>query len=295
VASVMYQERVIPPAAPPPTAGSLTHAQPGLEGVVARLWLLETAPLRRFEKILPIPAVHVIINLSEPYRLFDRRGEATLVSDAFVSGIQSEYLVIESPSAIHHVGAELLPASLPMITDTAPAEVAGHVQDARTLWSDIDDLVAGIRAAHVPDAALDLFARFLGAHRTARARDPVVAAAIDAIHDDPGLPIGDLAGVSGVSHRTLISRFRAATGIAPKAYAQLWRFHTFVTAVQDGTRAPDWAGLAAASGFYDQPHVIRAFRRFTGWTPADYYRRVVEFGPEAASFVPLEEVPVADD
>ncbi len=111
----------------------------------------------------------------------------------------------------------------------------------------------------------------------------------------PACAIGDLAGVSGVSHRTLISRFRAATGIAPKAYAQLWRFHTFVTAVQDGTRAPDWAGLAAASGFYDQPHVIRAFRRFTGWTPADYYRRVVEFGPEAASFVPLEEVPVADD
>ena len=80
-------------------------APAGLEGIVSRLWLLETVPERRFEKILPLPSVHVILNLSEPYRLFDSAGQSTLVSDAFVSGIQSEYLVIESPAVIHHVGA----------------------------------------------------------------------------------------------------------------------------------------------------------------------------------------------
>jgi len=37
--------------------------------------------------------------------------------------------------------------------------------------------------------------------------------------------------------------------------------------------------------------VIRTFRRFSGYTPAEYLRRVKEFGPEAASFVPLDEVP----
>ena len=254
--------------------------------------MLETTPLRRFEKILPLPSVHVIVNLSAPYRLFDRQGAATLVSDAFVSGIQSEYLVIESPATIRHVAAELLPASLPMVTDAAPAAVAGRVQDARRLWTGVDGLVAGIRAAPSPDAALSAFAHFLRAKRTGRGTDAVVDRTISAIQADPAQPMGDLAVLGGVSHRTLIARFRAATGLTPKAYAQIWRFHTFVTAVRDGSPAPDWAGLAAASGFYDQPHVIRAFRRFTGWTPADYHRRVIEFGPEAATFVPLDELPV---
>ena len=288
---VIYQERAFPSGAPPQTPGSLTHTPTGLEGIVSRLWVLETAPLRRYEKILPLPSVHVILNLSSPYRLFDRRGEATLVADAFVSGIQSEYLVIESPETIHHVGAELLPARLPLLTDAAPAELAGRVLDARVLWTGVDELVAAARDADSPGAALDAFAHFLGAQRTERSADAVVDDAIAAIQRDPGTGIGGLAAAAGVSHRTLITRFRAAVGIPPKTYAQLWRFHSFVTTLQDADPTPDWAGLAAASGFYDQPHVIRAFRRFTGWTPAEYHRRVVEFGPDAASFVPLEALP----
>ena len=257
--------------------------------------MLETTPLRRFEKILPLPSVHLIVNLSAPYRLFDRRGQAALVSDAFVSGVQSEYLVIESPPTIHHIGAELLPARLPMITDAAPAQLAGRVQDARAVWTGVDDLVSAVRDARSAGDALDVLTAFLESQRTSRLADSVVDSAVAAIQADPGQSIGDLAALAGVSHRTLIARFRAATGLAPKAYAQLWRFHTFVTGVLDGSRAPDWAGLAAASGFYDQPHVIRAFRRFTGWTPSEYYRRVVEFGPESASFVPLEELPIVED
>jgi len=277
VTKVIYEERAFAPT--------------GLEGVVSRLWVLETTPPRRFEKILPLPSVHVILNLSSPYRMFDRRGEATLVADAFVSGIQSEYLVIESPATIHHVGAELLPAHLPLLTDAAPAELAGRVVDARMLWTGVDELVAEARHADSPDAALDAFASFLGAQRTARSADTVVDDAVAAIQRDPGVAIGGLAEAAGVAHRTLITRFRAAMGMTPKSYAQLWRFHTFVTALQGGDPAPDWAGLAAASGYYDQPHVIRAFRRFTGWTPAEYHRRVAEIGPDAASFVPLEDLP----
>ena len=270
-------------------------APAGLEGIVSRLWVLETTPLRRFEKILPQPSVHLIVNLSTPYRLFDRRGQAALVSDAFVSGIQSEYLVIESPPTIHHVGAELVPARLPMITGAAPADLAGRVLDARAAWAGVDDLVTAVRDAPSTGDALDRFTAFLESSRTLRPADAVVGHAIAAIHADPGQAIGDLAAQAGVSHRTLISRFRAATGVTPKTYAQLWRFHAFVSAVVETSRSPDWAGLATASGFYDQPHVIRAFRRFTGWTPAEYYRRVVEFGPEAASFVPLEDLPIVAD
>ena len=151
------------------------------------------------------------------------------------------------------------------------------------------------RAELAAGDALDRFIAFLESSRTLRPADSVVDHTVAAIRADPGQAIGDLAAQAGVSHRTLISRFRAATGVTPKAYAQLWRFHAFVGAVVDPSRSPDWAGLATASGFYDQPHVIRAFRRFTGWTPAEYYRRVVEFGAEAASFVPLEDLPIGED
>lgn len=275
---VIYEEREVPG---------------GLVGVVSRLWYLEAVPERRYEKILPLPFVHLIVNLSDPYRLFDREGSHTLVDGAFVSGIQSDHLVIESPLRIKHVGAEFEPAGFGAVTDAPATSVAGRVQPARDLLDAADDLVARLRTLdRTPAEATETLAEFLeGASAQRLGPDVVVQRALAAIHERPDIPIADLAAAARLSHRTLIARFRRATGLTPKAYAQLWRFHRFVSAVQMDSDAPDWAGLAAASGFYDQPHVIRAFRRFSGWTPAEYYRRVAEFGPAAASFVPLDEVP----
>lgn len=264
-----------------------------LAGIVSRLWYLEATPVRRYEKILPLPFVHLIVNLSDPYRLFDRDGSHTLVDGAFVAGIQSDYLVIESPTLIRHVGAEFAPAGLGAVTEVPASSVTSRVRDAHDVIEGIDALGARLRTARVdPGDAIEMLTAFLE-HAAAghRRPDAVVERALAAIHDRPDIAIGELALETRVSHRTLISLFRSATGMTPKAYAQLWRLHRFVSAVQDEPEAPDWAGLAAASGFYDQPHVIRAFRRFSGWTPAEYYRRVAQFGPDAASFVPLDEMP----
>lgn len=273
---VIYEER----PAPPEVADAVT-----------RLWFLEAEPTRRFEKILPMPFVHVIVNLSDLYRLFDSRGVSTVVADAFVSGLQSEYLVIESPHPIRHVGMELAPAGLHTMAPDAAGMSAGKVQDARAVLTEIDALVDPVRASTAPSGALDALAEFAKGARVGEP-DTLVQAALDAIDDDPDVRIGALAERLGVAHRTFVTRFRAVTGTTPKQHAQVVRFHRFVDTAEGVVGAPDWARLAAASGYYDQPHVIRAFRRFSGWTPAEYHRVVAEHGPDAAHFVPLEQVPV---
>lgn len=300
-------------------------APAGLEDAVSRLWFLEAPRVRRYEKILPLPFVHVIVNLSEPYALYDRAGAPTRVSDAFVSGIQHEYLIIESPPLIRHVGIELLPGGLGALTDAGGPAVAGRVQDARAVVPGVDDLVGAVGAPPARSGAAPAAAAPIGSDRAAapaaapaspstaapvdpvraldaltafvvdRARgwspDSVVQHALRSLRDEPDLPIGDIARTAGVAHRTLIARFRAATGLTPRAFAQVDRFHRFVGAVHGAGGVPDWTALAGASSYYDQPHVIRAFRRFCGWTPTEYHRRVAEFGPDAAHFVPLDELP----
>lgn len=271
---VIYEERSAPPA---------------LAGIATRAWYLQTEPVRRYEKILPLPFVHLIVNLSDPYRLYDADGTPTQVADAFVSGLQSEYLVIESPPLIHHIGLELTPAGLHCLAPDAAAGAAARVQDARHLTGGVDDVVATLRNATTPAAAIDAMLTWATGARVA-GPDSLVAAALTTLGADPDTPIGAIADEHGVSHRTLINRFRAVTGTTPKQHAQVLRFHRFVDAVQ-GASAPDWAGLAAASGYYDQPHVIRAFHRFSGWTPSEYQRLVAQHGADAAHFVPLDQVP----
>lgn len=261
-----------------------------LSGIATRAWFLETPPPQRYEKILPMPLVHVIVNVSAPYRLFDADGAATQVADAFVSGLQSSYLVIESPPLIRHVGLELTPVGLHAFSPDAASRAAARVQDARAVLTGIDELTQRLGPEVTPTEALDTIVDYAVASRVAEP-DPLVEAALTAVHADPEARIGALAATLGVSHRVLLARFRAVTGTTLKSHAQVLRFHRFVDAVHAAGGRPDWAMLAASSGYYDQSDVIRAFRRFSGWTPAEYYRLVAEHGPDAAHFVPLDQVP----
>ncbi len=264
-------------------------APPGLEGIITRAWYLRTPPARPYEKILPLPFVHLIVNLSEPYRLFGAEGDSTEVSDAFLSGLQSEYLVIADPPLLHHVGVELTPAGMHALTPRRAA-AAGAVQDARAVFEGIDALVETLRLAPNPGQAVEVMLDFVVA---ARAADPdeLVTEALQVLSAHPDSPIGGIAERLGTTHSALTRRFRRVTGVSPKQHAQVLRFHRFIDAVTREQGTPDWARLAAAGGYYDQPHVIRAFRRFSGWTPAEYHRLAVEHGPDAAHFVPLDQVP----
>ena len=259
-----------------------------LTGIVTRTWFLATSPAARFEKILPTPAAHVIVNLSAPYRVHGRDGTVSTVPQAFVSGLQTEYLVIEPPDPIRHVGFELTPTGLAALSPDAPRRAAGKVSDASGLVGGLEV----VAAAAMTDADAALAA--LGASLDARERHPVDTSIVEAVamlEADTERPIADLAGALGLSARALADRFASVVGSTPKRFAQLLRFHRLLDAVHAAGGRPAWADLAVSAGYYDQPHVIREFRRFSGWTPAEYVRLVTEHGPDAARFVPLDEVP----
>ncbi|WP_454299865.1 helix-turn-helix domain-containing protein [Salana multivorans] len=263
---------------------------PALAGVVTRFWCLEATPIRQFEKILPMPLTHVIVNLSAPYAIFDRRGTGRIVPDVFVSGMQSEYLVIESPDPIRHIGFELSPTGLGALVPGAPRTAAGQVLDAGQLIPGLAGLAVVVRDLTDPEAALDAIESYLEA-LVLHPVEAAVTAAVETLATHTERPIGEIAQRLGVSHRGLIASFSHATGMTPKRFAQLVRFHHLIDAVHARAGEPDWAELAVGAGYYDQPHVIRQFRRFSGWTPTEYYRLVAEHGPDAARFVPLDQVP----
>jgi AraC-like DNA-binding protein len=265
-------------------------APPTLVDIARRLWFIEATPVERYEKILPMPAVHVIANLSAPYRIFDRAGTATLVPDVFVSGLQNEYLVIESPDPIRHVGVELSPTGLGGLATGAPLETTGRVRDATAFFAGIDLTAARIRRTTDPDRILDELEDYL-VGLPQHPVDPLASAAVRMLEEDSERAVGDIALALGVSHRALVGRFGQATGTTPKLHARVLRFHRLLDAVHSSGGRPDWATLAVTSGYYDQPHVIREFRRFSGWTPVEYFRLVSEHGPDAARFVPLDQVP----
>ena len=269
-------------------------APPALRPVVRSLWFHEQAPVRRYERILPQPVAHLIVNLSDPYRLLTRGGQwiGDPFAGTFVSGLQPEYLVIENPDWLWQCGAELEPASVGALVSLPPADLAARVRDA-------DDLISGSAgwrealrdADRDPERTLDVLTELLAAAlQPGFEPDPVISDGLSRLDADPDLPIARLASDLGLSHQQLIRRFRDSVGVTPKTYADLARFSLFLNAIPFDA-VPTWSELVGATGYHDQPHFIRSFKRYTGYTPSQYLAGVREHGAEFPSFLPMDEFP----
>ncbi|MFO0554359.1 MAG: helix-turn-helix transcriptional regulator [Polyangiaceae bacterium] len=90
--------------------------------------------------------------------------------------------------------------------------------------------------------------------------------AVEATARLTALRVDEVADALGVSARNLRRVFRDVVGMSPKEYARLARFHL---ALQEARTSHDvdWAGVAAATGYYDQAHMIAEFHAIAGVTP----------------------------
>jgi len=84
-----------------------------------------------------------------------------------------------------------------------------------------------------------------------------------AIDRDPLVAEVRRGGRPAASERTVERRFRAATGLTRGAVRQIERAREAATLVADGLPA---ATVVAKLGYFDQPHLARALRRYIGRT-----------------------------
>ena len=87
--------------------------------------------------------------------------------------------------------------------------------------------------------------------------------------DSPVRSVLDVARDAGMSRRRFAQLFREQVGLTPKLYCRLARFQSVLRRIGVGARV-DWADLALAGGFCDQPHLVHEFRQFSGLSPGTY-------------------------
>ena len=81
--------------------------------------------------------------------------------------------------------------------------------------------------------------------------------------------LAELAELTGISQFALLRAFRAATGLPPHAYLNQLRVRRARMLLDDGRTAAD---VAAETGFADQAHLTRHFKRVVGVPPVAYQR-----------------------
>lgn len=153
------------------------------------------------------------------------------------------------------------PAPLPATADLVRPVLASQTRDFELALLEASDFASRARL---------LLAFLTDALATAAEADLAEAAfvqdALDEIERSSGrIRVDHLAQTLGVSPSTLRRRF-AAVGMQVKRFAEIVRFrqaHAFLCQ----TPAATWADAVHHFGYADQPHFVRAYRRFSGTPP----------------------------
>lgn len=216
-------------------------------------------------RVIPHPAVTLAVDLSPGTLSVDdasgsRRG-------SFLAGLAFSDVRARG-RGIEAVQVRLSPITAYSLLGTCPADLGGAVVALDDVWgrdaARIQERLAGAGSWQERFTLVDeLLARRRDAGRSVH---PEVAGAwVRIVRCHGRIRVEDLAAEVGWSRKRLWSRFRSQIGITPNRAARLVRFHVAAHRLAAGLSP---ARAAAESGYFDQSHLHRDVRGFSGVTPA---------------------------
>ncbi|GIG66136.1 helix-turn-helix domain-containing protein [Phytomonospora endophytica] len=213
------------------------------------------------------PSVSIVVNLTEP----------DTGPDAFVTPAGRPCVVPGTTARPRSwITVHLTPPGAYRLLGPGAAETRGEAVDLTELLGHrAHDLVAALRAAGEWRHRWPILDRLL-----ADASGPAPAPELDRVwrricQTGGRVPMAGLAAEVGWSRQHLSRRFGRHFGSAPKTFARLVRLNRVLRRIR---REGRWEQAAFDAGYFDQSHLARDLREFTGTTLGRYLERAQPCG-----------------
>jgi AraC-like DNA-binding protein len=275
----MYQLR--PPAA-------------ALRPFVEHYWFVdapEGVPLDLRVDVFVDARADLVFTFGAPWSRRTRGGEPRWLHGSCLDAQRLAPMIVEQKGDVHTCGVRFQLGGLGAVVRQPLAQYTGHTPSlAEVFGPEGDDVERSLRATPDVDARAAVLDRWLLRrldHDGAHAR---FTTALRALQDGRS-SLEDAAREAGVSVRQVERWFARFLGIPPKAVARIQRFQL---ALRGLMRDPgtSLAEVALSCGYFDQAHLVRDFRQFSGGVPRGYRGYYPPNGPN--DFAPNVVVFVQD-
>lgn len=268
-----------------------------LSDYIECLWYINDTVTYQRERILPTGNIEIMLNFGAAFRVYDHDVDTkfSVNHEAWIAGIQTDYIINEPVAETHMMGIRLKPYGLPLLMNVPAHEFHNQIVDVDLIWGrQVHELREQLYMLPTPEEKFDhLECALLDYIRDYHEKLELVEYAVCTLQQQiDKLSIRDLCQTLGVSNKHLIQLFKSCVGISPKALSNVFRFQTVLNNIDPAANI-DWLTLALQAGYYDQSHFNKEFISFTGMSPTQYiaYRRQV-FGETLGQGDGIHFVPV---
>lgn len=252
-----------------------THIPEKLQPFVKSFWRMEVSSHEGncYEEDIIPDGHHEIIFHLQPNTASRKSGQKSWGSepDAFFAGqtLQSYSLQLKPGSVLY--GIRSYPHTMALLFD-CPASI----------FTDrlipVNDIAGAAALRHcVEENAAGTFSRFekilsrrIAGLRLSNSFQYVNASVSSILRHNGDIRVDELTRRTGVTVKHLDNSFKQFVGITPKAFSNIIRLNHFIR-YRAGHSFKSLTECAYEAAFYDQSHLIKLFRTFTGKSPKAYF------------------------
>lgn len=244
---------------------------------IKRFWSLEYYPAREApepETVLPDGCPEIVFNLSDRFRRIDS-GTNEIQPATLFAGQMSRSIAIQPIGAVRLFGVRFHPAGASPVGGFPMCDLSDQVVGIDcAIGRKGLELEAKVREANSFEQRISAFEAFFLERLAARRREDLIShhAARLIVSSRGQISVSHLSDRLGVSERRLERRFKACIGVSPKMLARIVRFQGVVRTIQSA-ETPNMLDAVHELGYFDQSHLIRDFREFSGDTPLGYFEK----------------------
>ncbi len=230
------------------------------------------------EPALPDGSPELIFNFGAPFEHLTADGRVQLQPRAFLVGQITQPMVVRPTGTVdlfavrfESHGAALLHSNVGALTNTwCPLRATAISALETALFDDGADAISTTAREQL------IVAHLLARLQSSNTIDQRVATVVLAIRAQHGaVSLDDLVSAVGLTPRTMQRLFLHQVGISPKLLCRIMRFQRVFSAWRADPSS--LARVALACGYFDQSHLVRDFRDFSGAPPAGFLAELPAF------------------
>lgn len=242
-----------------------------LRPFVEWFWMTQSADKdRKEQKIVPDGLPEMVFHFGDPYRI-RLKDKWQKQAKAVFSGQLRQYCLLQNTGRTDIFGITFTPAALSHLFGLHMSRYCDNVVSLNRVpgpWK----LLAQNLGKRKPRERHAEVERLLLPFADGNFSDHPVEKCLRVMRRTHGMTsVAQVCAEAGVTERQIQRLFENYVGLSPKYYARLLRFSNIFHLMREGKTT--WADIVFLSGYYDQSHFIRDFKKFTGEDPTAFQFR----------------------